>query len=76
MLFTLFDTEIILHIIIFNLNLSRYLMFQYPLTSAVFGSSLNMILLSVLVLLSWYRFFFNQDEEVAASEKAGIVRSL
>jgi hypothetical protein len=50
-------------------------MFHYPLTSAVFGSSLNMILLSVLVLLSWYRFFLTQDEEVATSEKTGIVRS-
>jgi hypothetical protein len=49
------------------------MMFHYPLTSAILGSSLNMILLSVLFLLSWYRFFLPRDEEVG-SEKSGLVK--
>ena len=56
------------------IGLFRYMMFHYPLTSAVVGSSLNMILLSVLFILSWYRFFINKDEEVL-SEKTGLVKN-
>lgn len=40
-----------------NFSGLRYLMFNYPLISAFIGSSLNMMFLSAIILLSWYRFF-------------------
>ena len=32
-------------------------MFYYPVSSAFFGVSLNLMFLSTVILLSWYRFF-------------------
>lgn len=37
----------------------RYLMFHYPITAAIFGTSLNMFILAAILILSWYRFFAN-----------------
>jgi len=37
-------------------------MFYYPMTSAVIGTLLNLILLSTLFFLSWYRFFMAKEE--------------
>ena len=37
----------------------RYLMFHYPMTAAFFGTSLNMFILTAILILSWYRFFAN-----------------
>jgi len=41
----------------------RYFMFYFPLTSAVIGSSLNMAILSLVVALSWFRFFRGETLE-------------
>ena len=35
----------------------RYLMFHYPITTALFGTSLNLYILTAILILSWYRFF-------------------
>ncbi len=35
----------------------RYLMFNYPITAAIFGTSLNLTILLAVLILSWYRFF-------------------
>ena len=52
-------------------------MFHYPMTSAVLGSSLNMILLSVLFILSWFRFFLPRDEALDKfSEQVILMRSI
>ena len=38
-------------------------MFYYPVISAVVGTSLNMTFLSLVILLSWFRFFSGPDED-------------
>ena len=35
----------------------RYLMYHYPITTAIFGTSLNLYILTAILILSWYRFF-------------------
>jgi len=50
----IYDAELIIHAKFSGL---RYFMFYYPLTSAVIGSSLNLAILSLVVALSWFRFF-------------------
>ena len=35
----------------------RYIMFHFPVTAAIFGTSLNMFILAAILILSWYRFF-------------------
>ena len=47
----------------------RYLMFYYPVISAVFGVALNMGFLSILILLSWYRFFSSIREDKDQEEE-------
>ena len=32
-------------------------MFHYPITTALFGTSLNLYILTAILILSWYRFF-------------------
>ena len=44
----------------------RYLMFHYPITTALFGTSLNLYILTAILILSWYRFFaspINSNDE-------------
>ena len=40
----------------------RYLMFYYPVISALVGTSLNMLFLCTVILLSWLRFFSGPEE--------------
>lgn len=35
----------------------RYIMYHYPTTAAISGSSLTMFILAGILILSWYRFF-------------------
>ena len=35
----------------------RYIMYNFPITAAIFGTSFNMFVLATILLLSWYRFF-------------------
>ena len=32
-------------------------MYHYPITTAIFGTSLNLYILTAILILSWYRFF-------------------
>jgi len=50
----IYDAELIIHAKFSGL---RYFMFYFPMTSAVIGSSLNLAILSLVVALSWFRFF-------------------
>lgn len=56
----IYDAEIIIHAKFSGL---RYFMFYFPLTSAVIGSSLNLAILSLVVALSWFRFFRSEPLE-------------
>ncbi len=46
----------------------RYLMFHYPLTSAIVGCSTNFVFLAVVVLLFWSRVF---SKEVPQTDEDG-----
>nr|XP_022334537.1 seipin-like isoform X1 [Crassostrea virginica] len=39
----------------------RYMLFHWPLLSAVIGTTLNMCLLSFIALLSWYQIYYSQS---------------
>ena len=41
---------------------SRYFLYYWPLTSAIFGISLNFFLLSMVAILSWLQLFWNGSE--------------
>lgn len=41
----------------------RYLLFRFPVTSAIAGISFNMMMLSVIALLSWYQYLWKQDQQ-------------
>ena len=43
------------------LDLHRYMLFHWPLLSAVIGTTLNMCLLSFIALLSWYQIYYSQS---------------
>lgn len=81
----IYDSELIIHAKFSGL---RYFMFYFPMTSAVIGSSLNMALLSLVVALSWFRFFrptptsgddsnvvMSEEEEEATAEDESCVDS-
>ena len=46
----------------------RYLMFYYPVTSALMGTTLNFSMLSIIVILSWMRFFVKTKQEEEENE--------
>merc|ERR1711962_432904 len=81
----IYDAELIIHAKFSGL---RYFMFYFPMTSAVIGSSLNMAILSLVVALSWFRFFrpgptsaddsnvtMPEEEEEATGEDESCVNS-
>ncbi|XP_014679748.1 PREDICTED: seipin-like, partial [Priapulus caudatus] len=41
----------------------RYILFNYPIFSAVFGISFNMTFLSMIALLSWYQFLWQRESQ-------------
>lgn len=41
----------------------RYLLFRFPVASALAGISFNMMMLSVVALLSWYQYLWKQDQQ-------------
>ena len=43
------------------LDIHRYMLFHWPLLSAVIGTTLNMCLLSFIALLSWYQIYYSQS---------------
>ena len=64
----IYEAELMIHAKFSGL---RYFMFYYPITTAFVGSSLNFAILSLVVLLSWIRFFSNQgDDEVVVIHPA------
>ncbi|XP_064601817.1 seipin-like [Liolophura sinensis] len=47
----------------------RYLMFNWPVSCAVFGIGTNMFFLSAIALLSWYHFFCSDTSKLDFGER-------